>query len=688
MMDLRTAKETILTMEPDYLPKARKKGFVCPCCGNGQGKDGDGITSPDGQHYKCFKCGFYGDNLELIGETYNLPEFIDRMKKGCELYGLQLDEYDGNRQQTEDGQTATEPQGNGGKNESPAEPDPQEDFTPQLLQWQENMQKPGNPGLAYLQGRGLSIETINRFKIGYCPEWRHPKAPSAPATPRVIIPTSKYSYLARDIRSQIPEEQQKYNKSKAGKVHFIGIEAARSSRNPVFLVEGELDAISLYEVGGTAAAIGSTAYVDKFLEELDKGRRRNRFPHPFIIALDNDTAGRAAAEKLKAGLQEMGAKVFECNPCGNHKDANEALTASRAALAQNVKGITIDPATWLKRQENNTLNTLQGFINGIAASVNTPAIPTGFEQLDQALDRGLYEGLYTLIARTGAGKTTFAHQIADQIAQSGQTVFYYNLEMATSELIAKSVSRLTFINSMEGQPGNPKTVRGITDGKRYNTELDAAGNIVNWGYKEADKALINLSLQDYSEYCRNIRFFEKIGYIDTDEIRRDVAFEKQLTGKAPVVIVDYLQMLSLGIGLNSATKGLTEYSAINKAVLDLKTISRDYKTPVLAISSMNREGTKSGKAAGLENALGSGSIDYTADVSLILEYADAENGGLDLEEVDTQDVREMVLKIAKNRNGSRGGKVNFLYTPAYNHFAETTRAGSAPAAAGTGRITF
>lgn len=682
-MDLRTAKETINRQLPDYLRKAKEKGYVCPVpgCDNGTGKDGDGITSPDGQHYKCFKCGFYGDNLDLIGLTYNLPEFVDRVKKGCEIYGLQLDEYDGRQQQT-----ATETKGETAEAQQP-DPEPQEDYTPQLQQWYENMKEPNNPGLSYLQGRGLSIEVIDRFKIGYCPEWRHPKAPTAPATPRVIIPTSKYSYLARDIRNQIPEEQRKYSKSKAGKVHFIGIEAARKSNAPVFLVEGELDAISIYEAGGTAAAIGSTAYIEKFLEALDGDqRRRNGFPHPFVIAMDNDAAGRDAAEKLKKGLQERGAKVFECNPCGNHKDANEALTASRAAFIQNIKGISIDPEMWLKRQENQTITTLQGFINGIAESVNTPAISTGFEQLDRALDRGLYEGLYTLIARTGAGKTTFAHQIADQIAQNGHTVFYYNLEMGTAELMAKSVSRLTFINSMNGQPGKPKTVRGITDGRRYNTEIDAAGNVINWGYSEEDKALINLSLQDYSEYCGHLRFFEKIGYIDTDEIRRDVAFEKQLTGKAPVICIDYLQMLSLGIGLNSATKGMTEYSAINKAVLDLKTISRDFKTPVIAISSMNREGTKSKKSAGLENALGSGSIDYTADVSLILEYADAENGDLDLEEVDTRDTRDMVVKIEKNRNGTRGGKVNFIYTPAYNYFEETTRAGSA--AADTGRITF
>lgn len=682
-MDIKTAKEIINTHKPEYLQKAKKKGYICPVCGNGTGKDGDGIVlQPDGTHYKCFKCGLAGDNLDLIGANYNLQNFIERVKKGCEIYGLQLDEWEPENSKTESRPAAPAA--------DPQEPEEnQEDFTPQLKQWKENIKKPGNPGLIYLQGRGLSAEIINRFNIGYCENWTHPKAQNAPATPRVIIPTSKYSYLARDIRKQIPEEQQKYSKTKAGKIHFIGIGNVFESETPVFLVEGEIDAISIYEAGGIAVAVGSTAYTGKFLEALDSMRRmyRKSFPQPFVIALDNDTAGRKAAGELADGLTERGAKVFHINPCGNSKDANEALTASREEFIENIRGINIDPAAWVKRQENKTLDTLQGFINGIAESVNTPAIPTGFEKLDAALDRGLYEGLYTLIARTGAGKTTFALQIADQIAQTGKTVFYYNLEMSTAELMAKSVSRLTLINSLNGEEGSPKTVRGITDGRRYQTIIDAAGNTLQWGYSEADKSLINLSLQDYSEYAGNLRFFEKIGYIDTDEIRQDVAFETKLTGTPPVIIVDYLQMLSLGIGLNSATKGLTEYSAINKAVLDLKTISRDFKTPVIAISSMNREGTKSGKAAGLENALGSGSIDYTADVSLILEYADAEEGSLDLDEIDNRETRDMIVKIAKNRNGTRGEKIYFDYTPAYNYFTES-KAATIAAKSDIGRITF
>lgn len=61
-------------------------------------------------------------------------------------------------------------------------------------------------------------------------------------------------------------------------------------------------------------------------------------------------------------------------------------------------------------------------MDGIADSVNTPCISTGFAMLDEALDGGLYEGLYIVGAISSLGKTTLVTQIADQVASKGQDV--------------------------------------------------------------------------------------------------------------------------------------------------------------------------------------------------------------------------------------------------------------------------
>ncbi len=89
-----------------------------------------------------------------------------------------------------------------------------------------------------------------------------------------------------------------------------------------------------------------------------------------------------------------------------------------------------------------TSHYLQEFIDGIANSVDTPFLPTGFPKLDNVLDGGLYEGLYIIGAISSLGKTTIITQIADQVASQGHDVLIFSLEMARSELMAKSISRL------------------------------------------------------------------------------------------------------------------------------------------------------------------------------------------------------------------------------------------------------
>ena len=60
-MQREDATREIRTQSPDaFLQKARKRGWICPECHNGEGKDGDGIVkNPKGGGYKCFKCGLY-----------------------------------------------------------------------------------------------------------------------------------------------------------------------------------------------------------------------------------------------------------------------------------------------------------------------------------------------------------------------------------------------------------------------------------------------------------------------------------------------------------------------------------------------------------------------------------------------------------------------------------------------------
>ena len=67
--------------------------------------------------------------------------------------------------------------------------------------------------------------------------------------------------------------------------------------------------------------------------------------------------------------------------------------------------------------------------------------PTGIKKLNQMLGGGLYAGLTFLGARPGMGKSTFALQIASEIAAAGSPVLFYSLEMPSVRMEAKILNR-------------------------------------------------------------------------------------------------------------------------------------------------------------------------------------------------------------------------------------------------------
>lgn len=601
-------------------------------------------SNPAGTHYKCFKCGLYGDVLELYGKRYNLSGFTEQIEGAAAFYGIapgyqnqpKSERYTHNTMHTS---TYTQQQA-----------EPEQDHTSLYREAHQNLS-----ATDYLQRRGISQEVAERFNLGYVESWRHPKAPTAPASPRLIIPTSPHSYLARDTRQELTEAQEKYCKSKVGSVRIFNSKALQSSSKPIFIVEGELDALSVIEAGGEAVATGSASNRRLLLEMLE-GQKPAQ---PLIIAMDNDEAGDKAAKELTEGLQRLNIPAYRLNPYGEHKDANEALMANREAFkAAIAQAESLDGAQSLLEMEReaylkqSTAHYLQGFINGIAESVNTPYISTGFSKLDGVLDGGLYEGLYIVGAISALGKTTLITQIADQIAQGGQDVLIVSLEMARTELMAKSISRHTAKEVLEsgGNMRNAKTTRGITTGKRYQ------------GYNQAEHELIQTAIERYKEYAGRIFILEGVGDIGALEVREAVGKHRTFTGRAPVVVIDYLQILA------PYNDRATDKQNTDKAVMELKRISRDYKTPVIGISSFNRENYK--EAVSMKAFKESGAVEYSSDVLIGLQFEGAGKKDFNEEEASNREPRAIELVILKNRNGKARSRVPFNYYPMFNYFIE------------------
>lgn len=664
-MDRDRARDQINAQEPTFLQRAKSRGYICPVCNNGSGTSGTGITrDAKTGRFHCFKCGLHADVIELYGKANSIADYPTQLQEAAGYYGLRIDAG------AYQNQTKTEPYTHT-HTQAHTYTQPQ-DFNALYREAQEHLQETDYP-----QRRGLSIETCRRYGLGYLPNWKHPKAPNAPGTPRLIIPITEYSYIARDTRAEIPADQENYKKSKAKARENVSWtfnqEALRTADKPVYIVEGELDALSIIEAGGIAVAIGSTTNVDRFVRELQELKTEPAEPkgkqmepktdpvQPFIIALDNDNAGRDAAEKLGTALTGKGISFYRYNPAGNMKDANELLTADRAALVANVKqGEELARQDQEAREQERrdayfetcTAAHLQEFVDGIKASVNTPYIPTGFTRLDLTLDGGLYEGLYIIGAISSLGKTTLVTQIGDQIAQNGQDVLVFSLEMARAEIMAKSISRHTLQEVLrnKGETRNAKTARGITTGRRYAS------------YSQTEKNLIDTAIRQYAQYASNLYISEGIGDIGAAQIRETIAEHIYITGNKPVVIIDYLQILA------PYNERYSDKQNTDKAVLELKRISRDYKIPVIAISSFNRENYTN--AVSMQAFKESGAIEYSSDVLIGLQLAGAGEKNFNETTAKRSNPREVELVILKNRNGSTGDKINLNYYPLFNYFEE------------------
>ena len=149
----------------------------------------------------------------------------------------------------------------------------------------------------YFSKRGISFSTAEKYKCSYIEKWTHPKKRDEARiypSPRVIIPTSSESYVARSTDdNDVP-------KMKAGVGSIFNLGILESSRQHVVIVEGEIDALSIIEAGNDAIALGSTNNVDKLISWLEE---KNIRPHlPLVLNLDADEAGKKAADKLASEL--------------------------------------------------------------------------------------------------------------------------------------------------------------------------------------------------------------------------------------------------------------------------------------------------------------------------------------------------------------------------------------------------
>lgn len=646
-MDFQRAREELKPYLTGYVESITKKSkganmYVCPLCGSGTGKGKTGAFSvdKDGTRWKCFSCGNGGDIFDLIGLVENLPEPLAQLKRAGELYGINIDDKSGTGVKADNMSIHTSAYTH---EDTHKEPEKKDSLLPYFRECQSHISETD-----YHTRRGISEGTAKRFMLGY--DAHFTRGTGGKEWQALIIPTGQYSYVARNT-DETADGKDRYRKE--NEASFINIKSLYKADKPIFITEGELDALSIIEAGAEAIGLGSTSNINRFIGKL----KEKKPAHALLLALDNDEAGQKATAELSAKLDELGVSYYTVNPYGEYKDANEALMADREAFKEEVARAEHIEEEKLEAERDEYLQksvkySLNDFLDKIFSTENTQAQPTGFHKLDKVLDGGLYAGLYIIGAITSLGKTTLALQMADQIAKRGRDVLIFSLEMSRYELISKSISRHTLLKALDSGLGTQyaKTNRGITSGDRWQY------------YSDKEKQIITGAMEDYNKYAEHIYIHEGIGDIGTEKISEEIEKHRYYTGQTPVVLVDYLQILAPH-DVRASDKQNTD-----KAVLELKRISRDYHTPVIGISSLNRANYKG--AVSYESFKESGAIEYGSDVLIGLQLKGVGTGSFDENEAKKKEPREVELVILKNRNGRTGDMIEYRYYPLFNFFEE------------------
>lgn len=553
----------------------------------------------------CFACGADYDLFDLLAMEENLPTPADALRRAGELYG--------------------HPPASGGtarkKDSGTAPPSPAREEGDYIARCGA---RAGDTG--YFAQRGLSPETVSRFRLGYDPEGEC-----------VVLPCGEEGCVRRSTAG-------KRYLNEPGRPSPLFQRRLLEGREPVFLTEGTFDALSAEELGFPAAALNGAGNREKAAAVL---RQRPGAAHVLLLP-DNDPAGEAWAAALKAEFPD----AFRCPPLPAGKDLNELLTLDRAQAEAFLQDCL---TAWAgaRPPAYDTLSAggqMEAFRQYVRDQAARPALETGFSRLDQALDGGLYDGLYVLGAVSSLGKTAFCMQLADQLAKQGRDVLVFSLEMTAYELMARSISRETFQLDASRGRRYAKTVRGVLDGKRRQS------------CTERELAHLELAEERYAAYAGHLWFREGDHETGLDVISREISRHIAETGNRPVVLIDYLQIIA------PVDVHFTDKQNLDRAVCALKKLSRAHALTILAISSFNRENynVEATMAAFKE----SGGIDYSADVLLGLQARGAGSRSFNIEEEKRKDPRELELKILKNRSAGLGNPIPFRYYPAFSCFEE------------------
>lgn len=241
-------------------------------------------------------------------------------------------------------------------------------------------------------------------------------------------------------------------------------------------------------------------------------------------------------------------------------------------------------------------------------------IATHYYELD-SLTSGMQRGELIIIAgRPGMGKTSFALNIAENVALKNKLpVVVFSLEMTGEQLVQRLLSSCSRVDQ-----------GAIKRGDLTHEDMD------------------NLYLAVDELRNAPIHIAESPG-INVIDLRARVRRLKDQIGDLGLIVIDYVQIMSALGGRNS--NRASELAEISRS---LKSLALELGVPILLLSQLNRDvENRQDKRPNIADLRESGALEQDADIILLL-YRD------DYYDPDSKDKGLAEVNIAKNRSGSTG----------------------------------
>ncbi len=361
-------------------------------------------------HYHCFGCGAHGDAIQFL-MTHLRMSFLEAVENLAERFHVPLEEVEGKEK----------PQG-------PPKAALKDALCKASLFYHFCLLHTldGHGALDYLYSRGIDLDFIRTFELGYAPRGAlFQKAMNEQKVPHVVLEEAGLVSRGRDffsdritipIRDPMgsiigfsarkfkpdtfggkyvnPPETPLFKKSKV----LFGLSYARKTiakEKRALVVEGQIDALRLIHSGflWTVAGQGTAFGEEQAKELIQLGIRQ------VYLALDGDQAGQEATVKIGHIFQKQGIEVLVVKlPEKNDPD-----------LILQEKG----PDAWQKLLEK-SVDYITFFVDRLSQSINIQS-PAGKNELVQTIAKRIREWDHPLMVRESLRKLARLTQIPESM---------------------------------------------------------------------------------------------------------------------------------------------------------------------------------------------------------------------------------------------------------------------------------